>query len=134
VKRLTNKGSDYTVGYGRPPASGQFQPGQSGNAKGRPKGAHNTSEEIGRLLDSKVAVRQGGKTSRMTRRLVLVQKLYERAIGGDNRAAALLMNHDLSARLSNAAGNGVGLSGMSPEQMDEVLKTFFADWNAEGLK
>jgi len=29
---------DYPVGYGRPPKSNQFQPGQSGNLGGRPRG------------------------------------------------------------------------------------------------
>jgi hypothetical protein len=29
----------YAVGYGRPPREHQFKPGQSGNKKGRPKGA-----------------------------------------------------------------------------------------------
>src|SRR5690349_4712601 len=28
---------DYEVGYGRPPKSGQFQPGESGNRRGRPR-------------------------------------------------------------------------------------------------
>ena len=32
---------DYDVGYGKPPASTRFKPGQSGNPKGRPKGALN---------------------------------------------------------------------------------------------
>ena len=31
----------YEVGYGRPPQAAQFKPGQSGNPKGRPKGAKN---------------------------------------------------------------------------------------------
>jgi len=29
--------NNYEVGYGKPPKSGQFKPGQSGNSKGRPK-------------------------------------------------------------------------------------------------
>ena len=32
---------DYEVGYGKPPKSRQWKPGQSGNPKGRPKGARN---------------------------------------------------------------------------------------------
>jgi Family of unknown function (DUF5681) len=31
--------ADYDVGYGKPPKTTQFQPGQSGNRRGRPKGA-----------------------------------------------------------------------------------------------
>jgi hypothetical protein len=31
-------GADYVVGYGKPPKSGQFRPGQSGNPGGRPRG------------------------------------------------------------------------------------------------
>jgi hypothetical protein len=29
---------DYEIGYGRPPAATRFQPGRSGNPRGRPKG------------------------------------------------------------------------------------------------
>ena len=31
----------YDVGYRRPPASGRFRPGKSGNPKGRPQGSRN---------------------------------------------------------------------------------------------
>jgi hypothetical protein len=33
--------SNYGVGYGKPPEASRFSPGQSGNPKGRPKGARN---------------------------------------------------------------------------------------------
>ncbi len=33
--------SGYSVGYGKPPKNTRFKPGQSGNPKGRPKGAKN---------------------------------------------------------------------------------------------
>ena len=32
---------DYEVGYGKPPVATRFEPGRSGNPRGRPKGAHN---------------------------------------------------------------------------------------------
>lgn len=34
---MTNETEEYDIGYGKPPVSGQFKPGQSGNPKGRPK-------------------------------------------------------------------------------------------------
>jgi hypothetical protein len=36
-----NNGTDYAVGYRRPPLHSRFQPGVSGNPPGRPKGAAN---------------------------------------------------------------------------------------------
>jgi hypothetical protein len=35
------KPTDYEVGYGKPPKASRFAPGQSGNRRGRPKGARN---------------------------------------------------------------------------------------------
>ncbi len=38
---LPEEERDYEVGYGKPPAEHRFKPGQSGNPRGRPKGAKN---------------------------------------------------------------------------------------------
>lgn len=42
---------EFTVGYQRPPRSGDFKPGQSGNPNGRPKGTRNTKQIIEEVLD-----------------------------------------------------------------------------------
>jgi hypothetical protein len=43
--------TEYEVGYGKPPRASRFTPGQSGNPKGRPKGARNKPVGTGRLTD-----------------------------------------------------------------------------------
>ena len=42
-RKIPNRRARYAVGYGRPPTSSQFQPGQSGNPQARPKGVHKAS-------------------------------------------------------------------------------------------
>lgn len=42
--------SDYEVGYGRPPKSGQFRKGKSGNPKGRPKGRKSMQDHVQAIL------------------------------------------------------------------------------------
>lgn len=95
--------ADYKVGYGKPPKATRFTAGQSGNPKGRPKGAHNTAEAATQFLDGSLKVVEGGKRRKMQRREVLIRQLYERAIKGDHKAASLLFNLDSKARAGAAA-------------------------------
>jgi len=62
----SDRKQDYEVGYGKPPKSAQFKPGQSGNPRGRPKGNRNAKNLLREALNTKVTARIGGKTKRVT--------------------------------------------------------------------
>ena len=48
--------SAYAVGYGKPPRHSRFEPGQSGNPRGRPPGSKNLSSLLKKALDEPVIV------------------------------------------------------------------------------
>lgn len=52
--RKPPRSADYDVGYGKPPKSGQFKKGQSGNPNGRPKGAKNKTTASLRMINNLV--------------------------------------------------------------------------------
>ena len=95
----------------------QWKPGQSGNLKGRPTGSRNRgTREIREILDEAVDFP------------CLVEKLYERAMKGNERAAAILLEHRFGrARASDeltlraSAGDLPDLSDVAPEALNEEL-------------
>jgi hypothetical protein len=84
-------GHDYQVGYRKPPTHSQFKPGQSGNPKGRPKGAKGLNTMVREILGGKVAVRTATGTRHITKIEAVLQKTIERAMKGDARAQVELM-------------------------------------------
>ena len=83
--------TDYAVGYGRPPAWTRFRPGQSGNAKGRPKGARNAVSMARDALERTIDVAGNGTHRKMTVREVAYQRLAEKAVSGDMKALNFLL-------------------------------------------
>lgn len=81
----------YSVGYSRPPKQHQFQPGQSGNRKGRPKGVKNTSTLLREILDRKVEMRSGDRRRRISVREAMLTRFAEAALKGDVKSAAFLL-------------------------------------------
>jgi hypothetical protein len=84
-KRNADSNSAYTVGYAKPPKSGQFQQGASGNPKGRPKGSKNLATIV--LRESRQPVRVNGpEGSRSVTKLeATVMQLGNKAAQGDIR-------------------------------------------------
>jgi hypothetical protein len=87
------------VGYKKPPRHAQFQPGQSGNPNGRPKGAESpTGHEV---FDQLVTVTQKGKTKKITAIAALYTQLLNDAMKGDHKARKLAL--DIYAKWTNKA-------------------------------
>ena len=72
-------GSDFLVGYSKPPAETRFRPGQSGNPKGRPKGAKNFSTLMEKELERKVTIKEGERRRRVSKREAMVKQLTNKA-------------------------------------------------------
>jgi hypothetical protein len=79
------------VGYCRPPVETRFRPGQSGNPRGRPKGARNLSTIVAAALNERVAVNENGRRRRITKLEAAVKQLVNRAASGEARATQLLL-------------------------------------------
>lgn len=76
----------YGVGFGKPPKQSRFQPGQSGNRKGRPKGSLNYSTMIDLELEKKIEVTDHGKREKLTKFQVAIRQLLNTAAKGDAKA------------------------------------------------
>lgn len=77
--------NDYDVGYKKPPKSGQFKKGQSGNPSGRPK-KKSFYETFIQELESEISVKEGGAATKITKHEALIKRLIHEALQGDHKA------------------------------------------------
>lgn len=83
--------ADYEVGYRKPPAKHQFKKGQSGNPKGRAKGARNIwtiLQEEARIV---VAFSENGKPSKASKTELAIRSAMNKAVKGDLRALQIIL-------------------------------------------
>ena len=83
--------SEYEVGYRKPPKSGQFKPGKSGNPKGRPKGSLKLATDLAAELNEQITVREDGRARRVSKQRALIKSLMAKALQGDVRANAAVL-------------------------------------------
>ena len=80
------------VGYGHPPVGSRFEPGRSGNPKGRPKGTKNLKTDLAEELAERVQVTENGRQLKITKQRLVVKALTAKAVKGDTKAASILIN------------------------------------------
>ena len=80
----------YEVGYGKPPKASQFKKGQSGNPKGRPKGARNFSTDVKEVLTKPVSVNEGNAQRTISTQMATLMRLREKALKGELSAESEL--------------------------------------------
>ena len=78
---------DYLVGYRRPPVRSRFQPGSSGNLKGRPKNGKNLKTLIRQALTAKISIKEGPNSRRVSKLEGVVLRQLQSALKGDDRSA-----------------------------------------------
>jgi hypothetical protein len=121
-----SKRSHHEVGYGKPPRTHQFKAGQSGNPKGRPRGAKNEATILHELLNRKLEVREGGRTRKITVFEAILLRFTEDALKGNTKTATFLFN-----RYAVAQGGDAQPSDVLGEDDREVLEAFVQRFQAQ---
>lgn len=80
----------YEVGYGKPPKHSQFQPGQSGNPNGRPRGSKSPFTLLREELQQKVTLREGDKVTTVTKLEAIMKRVVNDTLGGKVSPTKLL--------------------------------------------
>jgi len=78
------------VGYRKPPRHSRFQKGQSGNPRGRPRGALNLGSTLTRALLESVTVSERGIARKMRKIDIAIRQQTNKAAAGDAQALKLL--------------------------------------------
>ena len=79
------------VGYKSPPVHTRFQPGEFGNPSGRAKGSQNFKTLFNKILNEKIAVREGPDVKKVSKAEAILRTVVVGALKGDVRHAAMLM-------------------------------------------
>ena len=89
---MTQECNTDSVGFKKPPKRHQFQPGQSGNPNGRPKGARNFRTDLRKELSELLSIREEGREISISKQRALIKRLVASAVSGDARAIATVLS------------------------------------------
>jgi hypothetical protein len=126
-KPRTSDDTDYEIGYGKPPKRTQFQPGVSGNPRGKPRGSKNLrpalrEDQLVKLIfqeaNRKINIREDGRTRKITMAEAILRSLAAKAAQGNRLHQKLFL--DLYA-----------LSQASERARDERILDGFIDYKVK---
>ena len=113
----------YEVGYGKPPKHTRFKPGQSGNPKGRPRGAPNLRTVFTKAVQETVTIREGDKTRNLSKARAIIQVTLNNALKGDPKALATFIQLARSAGLMDEEPDRSAAQSISAEDQ-KIMEAF----------
>jgi hypothetical protein len=114
----------FAVGYKKPPQHSRFQPGQSGNPRGRQKGVRNLAIDVKRTLEVPVMLNDQGKARRVSTQEAALLRLREKALKGDPRSLAQFLE---LAKIFNNSNAVESTSGGTLAAEDQAILDAFAE-------
>ena len=114
------------VGYGNPPQHSRFQPGESGNPRGRPRGAKGRKQIVATIANEMHRVVEDGSRRRRSKLELILLQL--RNLAAQANVQAFRAYHNLLARYSPEKTRTHGGYLIVPEQLT------LEEWQREIVK
>jgi hypothetical protein len=112
----------YDIGYKRPPKSGQFKKGKSGNPKGRRKGARNFVTLLEKELQQSIVMSENGKKKVVSRLQAIVKRMVAGALQGDHRPLLTLV--EILRRMGKF--DETDANDLLPDDFESILDSYVA--------
>ncbi len=87
------KKKDYEVGYAKPPKESQFQKGESGNPRGRPKGRKNHMTVLYQAMNETITITENNKRTTVTKFEAVMKQIMNQALKGNGPLTRLVVTH-----------------------------------------
>jgi hypothetical protein len=123
---MTDETSDdgFAVGYKKPPRHSRFQPGRSGNPRGKQRGVRNFGTDVKRTLEVPVRLNDQGRARRVSTQEAALLRLREKALSGDARSIVQIL--ELAKIFNNStAVESVGDKALAAE--DQAILDAYAE-------
>jgi replication-associated recombination protein RarA len=120
----------YEIGYKRPPKSGRFSKGKSGNPKGRPKGSNNFITILEKELGQSISVNENGKKKTVTRLQAMVKRIVAGALQGDQKSLLTLV--EIMRRTGRFEQTEA--EGLLPDNYESILDSYVQKRQQAGAK